>query len=618
MRHTPPSLPYAPTRKQSHELRNWLIAAALLLAWGVRLAMKQEIGFRRFNLVTKAALFLPLLAFIPFFSKHLSWSIARLRAGSRQSRWRVPLIVGASGLLYLATTTLVIGGRFVPVVKDEYSYLLQARMLAAGRLWMPKHEVSDFFESTAVITDPVYASAYPPGNAMLRVPGIWLGLPHWVTSAIIVAAALAMLCRIVTVLVDAWTGVAACLLVLSVGTFHSVWRFAMSQIPMMLFGLLLVGALLNWRATRFRLRWAAAMGAIGGWALLIRPQDAAVYLLPVAVAMLIALRRRPKKVLGSILVSVAAAAPFLALQLLCNVGITGRWNDFPHQLYHRRDLPTLGYGDKASFDWNLRAVSVSPQKQMEFDVERASLRRMDLRNRGDWRHFWNFRVPALLYGTIPSPLITALIPVGLLAIGRRSRWVLALTMPVFLLVYLPWQFVLDHYATVVAPGALLLALLGVYSVERHASRRLRPFVTALFALLVIGVFLSAAPLADRRRLPHEDPVVTPSDIDRLVRKVTSARAVVLLKYDPDNGYRMRPYNLDVANPDDAPVIQALDLGDRDIEIASYYARRQPGRQFFRYDFANDTLTPLGSATEFSLLLQNTAATAPTRTAEQRP
>ena len=90
-------------------------------------------------------------------------------------------------------------------------------------------------------------------------------------------------------------------------------------------------------------------------------------------------------------------------------------------------------------------------------------------------------------------------------------------------------------------------------------------------------------------------VVTPTDIDRKVRQVTPGRAVVLLRYDATNGSRMRPFNLDAAWPDDAPVIKALDLGDRDGEIIAYYARLQPDREFFLYDFADDSLTRLGNA-----------------------
>jgi len=57
--------------------------------------------------------------------------------------------------------------------------------------------------------------------------------------------------------------------------------------------------------------------------------------------------------------------------------------------------------------------------------------------------------------------------------------------------------------------------------------------------------------------------VSPLHLGRAVSRVTQGRAVVLLRYDPMSGSRMRPFNLDAAWPDDAPVVKALDLGDRD-------------------------------------------------------
>jgi hypothetical protein len=56
------------------------------------------------------------------------------------------------------------------------------------------------------------------------------------------------------------------------------------------------------------------------------------------------------------------------------------------------------------------------------------------------------------------------------------------------------------------------------------------------------------------------------------------------------------YNTTVAWPDDAAVIRAHDLGDRNREILDYYARTQPERVFYRYDRASNTLSPpLGTA-----------------------
>jgi hypothetical protein len=73
---------------------------------------------------------------------------------------------------------------FFPKTLDDQAYVIQARMLAQGKLWMPQHECADFFDSFHMLSRPKYASAYFPGTALLYAPLIWLGLPVWVGPVI--------------------------------------------------------------------------------------------------------------------------------------------------------------------------------------------------------------------------------------------------------------------------------------------------------------------------------------------------------------------------------------------------------------------------------------------------
>jgi hypothetical protein len=598
----PDAPPRAPQSVTSHSRKltgwRWWLAAGLLLAWGLRLALLAGPQFEGYGSFALAVLFLPLLALWPEAARFVSGRVESLRRLPRRYRgWvALALAVGAMGYLYASAARQ--GLRFEPLIKDEYSYLLQARMLSTGRLWMPRHPLADFFETTAVITDRVYASVYTPGTALLFAPGVALGLPHWVTAMLISAAALALLYLVVAALADDWCASAAVLLLVGCGMFQAMWRYAMAQVPAMALGLLTVWLFLRWRARRQSPGWAAAMGAAAGLALIVRPQDAVCYVLPVAVAMLLALRRRPRRVPASILACVVLAAPFLALQVVENVGVTGKWNEFPHDYYHRRDLPNLGYGFHDRDKLDDRPESVSPQKQAEFDAEVADLRTRQVRNRGDLWDLSHHRIPALLKATLAEPFLAIVLPVGILASGRRWRWVLAATVPLFMAAYLPWPFILGHYPLPVAPGVLLLVLLGMRGMERHAGRW-GPAVTAFFALAVVAAVVVSLPEVIRAKALQDPVVVTPGDIDRKVRQATPGRAVVLLRYDVTNGSRMRPFNLDAAWPDDAPVVKALDLGDRDGEIIGYYARLQPDRIFFLYDFADDSLTRLGSTKDLA-------------------
>ena len=97
------------------------------------------------------------------------------------------------------------------------------------------------------------------------------------------------------------------------------------------------------------------------------PLDAIIIALPIGIAMLPDLRTlAPRQIFTNLAFLLAAAAPFLGLQLITNIGITGKWYRTPFDLYAQRDYPgtTLGFHQ---FDPNLRPASKLPQKQKFHD-----------------------------------------------------------------------------------------------------------------------------------------------------------------------------------------------------------------------------------------------------------
>lgn len=77
---------------------------------------------------------------------------------------------------------------------DEYSYLLQARTFLSGALAWPTPPLPEFFEAAHVLVEPVYASKYFPGQALLIAPFLALGVP-WVGPCLATALSAGLIHR---------------------------------------------------------------------------------------------------------------------------------------------------------------------------------------------------------------------------------------------------------------------------------------------------------------------------------------------------------------------------------------------------------------------------------------
>jgi hypothetical protein len=232
----------------------------------------------------------------------------------------------------------------VPLIHDEAAYLLQARIFARGEWAAPAPPLPEFFEQFHVFVEPVLAPKYPPGHALLLVPGVWLGLPG-----------------LVPVLLNGLTGGLLFALARRVGSpavallAFLLWlvaplslAFRASYFAQVSCGFLVLAAwwsLLEWQASG-RARWLAAASAAVAWGAIARPLTLLALALPMAVFVLRRLyaARRWRELVPAGAVALAV----LALMPVHSAHVTGDWRVTPYAHYSQVYFPfnVMGFGLK--------------------------------------------------------------------------------------------------------------------------------------------------------------------------------------------------------------------------------------------------------------------------------
>jgi hypothetical protein len=523
------------------------------------------------------------------------------RQMARSHPFRTAFIVAGLCAIYLLINAFASGRDTFPKLHDEHMLLLQGRMLAQGRLWMPQHELADFFESFYLFTRPVYASMYFPGAALMYTPTLWLRLPMYAGPIVASSLVVAVFWLIAAEQIDGFAAMLMAILLLSISKFRYLSFIWMAHTPMLLLGLLMVWAWLRWQKSPSFLA-ALGIGAFAGWAAITRPVDAIAYALPVGVAMLLTLSRVGNVRLWFITAVAVAigSAPFLSLQLIQDEGLTGHWFELPYQSYMRENSPESSYGGASRVSDT--AMTRLPQK-LAFDREfNQPMVNPDAAD--PWRHWVEWKLPIIAQGTAPTPLLLVLWPMGWLT-ARRRRWVMASMFVCWVVLYWPLAFMLGHYPVVAAPGVIFGIVLGIRQTEAIFPKK-RKLVRSVLCLTV----LSAAVVSMIQGMipPGDDPLLY-GTLDYVYNRLPAqlhGPAVVIVRFRPyNNPHQEVVFNTDTAWPDDAAIIKAQDLGPaRDAEIIRYYAHVQPGRRMYLLDRGLAELSPvyLGTAAELNARL----------------
>ena len=252
-----------------------------------------------------------------------------------------------AGIVTGAAVWYAWGGLHAPApIHDEASYLLQARNFASFHWAMPAPPLPSFFEQYHTFVTPTIASKYPPGHALLLVPGIWLSLPGLI-PVLLSALAGGLLFALVRRVTNPW--VAVLTFVLWVPTTANL-RFRatyMSETTSSVLWLLGWWALLEWRARRSN-RWLVVLAACVAWMAITRPFTAVAYAIPVGAVVIMDLTRRRqwRELVRPALVGLG----ILALLPIWNQRTLGDWRTAPYQEYSRIYFPfdDVGFGLNAA------------------------------------------------------------------------------------------------------------------------------------------------------------------------------------------------------------------------------------------------------------------------------
>jgi len=594
----------------------------VLLVLGVQFWLVLGRGMYGNTIQWRTALLAIVITSLPPLSRQIGKAIDRLNTSGRVVHLVVAGAIWIGSCLLLYQQAVSQQRSFPPKSHDEFSYLVQMQMLSHGRLWYPMHPLGDFFDSFQIIVDPVYCSMYFPGLAMLYVPAVWLKLAPWILPLIVSGACAMVMYLLFTRLFDRTCGVISALLLLSLVEFRRLSIEVYPHLPSLLFGLMMVWAYLRWREAMTQWRWALLIGILAGWYAVTRPLDAVMYAGVVGVGMLMDVFRRtirhppedncghppgglairiaavhggrynrwrvPLAFISSLLPVILGAAPFLVLQGAFDRAVTGSILTTPFDFYADRDYPMTSFGFHP-FDPTKRPVSRLPQKQVFHDASTVNV----VKNHtvaGATARLLHDMAPATLRYNLPQDLLIILMPIGALALFDRRRILLFAIWPLFLGLYFFYTFFLSRYVVPIAPAVLLLVVGAIPVLHRFRA----PVIA-----FIVAIAITSLPSINRS---ITDELFEPSELTEIQRKLDAipGQAIVLFRWDPSANYQAEPvYNADVAWPDDARVIRAHDLGDRNIELYRYYASRAPDRTVYLLDRKDNSLHLLGNLRELA-------------------
>ena len=464
-----------------------------------------------------------------------------------------------------------------PVATDEFSYLLGADTFALGRLTNPPHPMWVHFETWHVLSQPTYASRYPPAQALFLAAGQkFLGHPLfgvWLSFG--------LLCACLCWMLQGWMPPIYALLGTLIGMgqigifgywMNSYWGGAIAAAG----GCLILGALP--RLERSINLSAAVLGSLGVPLIAFsRPLEGGVVLVVAGVLLLIRRRRRGRKmselfVPAVIIPALVVGGLTAAAMARYNYRVTGHPLLLPYILYERTyaRAPFLLFLPirQLAYHHDVMRKYYSDEGVPAFLHKRAHL----------WNNVWVLQNMVAFY--VSTLIFFAMLVGALCSRSARVKAALAVLAALSLTVMLE-KSPHPHY---IAPGCGLFFALSMYGIRFLGlkARRFGPALLLLFVFVVFGQGLTGILLAHnsdaspRTRLTNE-----------LMKK--GGQHLVFVRYDLTQPFRFE-YVYNKANIDGSPIVWARDMGQaKNQELLDYYPDRKAW--LFQPDLKPTLLTP---------------------------
>jgi len=527
---------------------------------------------------------LVILLFAAFFLLCPRGLKGRLRASGSvllrpfQRRNPIALLLVCLAPLVLRIALLSVVPPPIPVVADEFSHLLLADTLAAGRVANPPHPMAAHFETLYVLQRPVYASIYPPGRGLAMAIAKWAGFHPWfgvLAETGIMLAAFAWMLR--AWFPSRWALLGVLIAAVRLGVWmNCYWGGSMAAAG----GALVVGAL-----TRLALRARRRDGVVLGLGLTLlvntRPYESVLSGLVAMVALAVIVfrsngvpwRERWRRILAPVACSLAVGA---ALTGWYNWRVTGQPLLLPYQLSQQQ----YGVPQTLVFQAPVPPPVSKPYKDV---MDSYWWQRTEHDGSGQFDTFWerSYKKLATFWHFYLHPLCAvALIGLPWVFRWRNMRLLFAAGLFVTLGTGL-FPFYFPHYSAPVA-GILVIILVQGLRYLAAWTRRARGggllihgTVLAVAGtgavLLILAVALHNSDLGRRSLTVPAEAVMH----EQLEQRFTASggKHLVVVRYGPNHILHF-PVIYNRARIDESPVVWARELGPgRDQELLQYYANR---------------------------------------------